>query len=179
MKTDANRQFRSVHNGQLLTSPIWTNITISATGQSNVSGNVFLPKTAESFTYDADGNLTADGRWTYGWDGENRLTNMTSLTTAPTPSKLKLDFLYDSKGRRIQKLVWTNNASVYGALYTNRFVYDGWNLVAILAPNSLPINSFTWGSELSGSQQGAGGVGGLLGSIATVKGSVPHKRILV
>ncbi len=66
MKTDANRQFRSVHNGQLLTSPIWTNITISATGQSNVSGNVFLPKTAESFTCDADGNLTADGRWTYG-----------------------------------------------------------------------------------------------------------------
>jgi RHS repeat-associated protein len=167
MKTDANRQFRSVHNGQLLTSPIWTNITISATGQSNVSGNVFLPKTAESFTYDADGNLTADGRWTYGWDGENRLTNMTSLSTAPTASKLKLDFLYDSKGRRIQKLVSTNNGSVYGALYTNRFVYDGWNLVAILAPNSSLLNSFTWGSDVSGSQQGAGGVGGLLGSIAT------------
>ncbi len=92
---------------------------------------------------------------------------MTSLTTAPTTSKLKLDFLYDSKGRRIQKLVWTNNGSVYGALYTNRFVYDGWNLVAILAPNSSLLNSFTWGSDVSGSQQGAGGVGGLLGRIAT------------
>ncbi len=147
--------------------PIWTNITISATGQSNVSGNVFLAKTAESFTYDADGNVIADGRWTYGWDGENRLTNMTSLSTAPTASKLKLDFTYDNKGRRIQKLVWTNNGSVYGALYTNRFVYDAWNLIGILTPNSSLLNSFTWGSDLSGSPQGAGGVGGLLGSIAT------------
>ena len=37
------------------------------------SGEVFVPASAESYTHDSDGNLTADGRWTYTWDGENRL----------------------------------------------------------------------------------------------------------
>ena len=30
-------------------------------------------KTPEDFSYDADGNLTNDGRFAYTWDGENRL----------------------------------------------------------------------------------------------------------
>jgi RHS repeat-associated protein len=48
------------------------------------------------------------------------------------------------------------------AQYTNRFVYDGWNLLAILNPQSAAVQSFMWGLDLSGSEQGAGGVGGLL-----------------
>src|ERR1019366_3567792 len=53
-------------------------------------GNVFLPRTPEVYGYDLDGNLTNDGRWTYTWDAENRLTGMTSLATAPAGSKLQL-----------------------------------------------------------------------------------------
>ncbi len=143
-------------------SALWTSIAVSATGQSSVSGNVFVPQTPEQFLYDADGNLTQDGRWTYAWDAENRLTNMTSLATAPAGSQLKLDFAYDAKGRRIQKIVSTNNGSIYVPQYTNRFVYDGWNLVAILNPQSSILASFMWGNDLSGTMQGAGGVGGLL-----------------
>jgi RHS repeat-associated protein len=41
-------------------------------------------------------------------------------------------------------------------------VYDGWNLIAILNPQSSILASFMWGTDLSGSMQGAGGVGGLL-----------------
>jgi RHS repeat-associated protein len=41
-------------------------------------------------------------------------------------------------------------------------VYDGWNLLAIVNPQSSIIQSFMWGLDLSGSMQGAGGVGGLL-----------------
>jgi RHS repeat-associated protein len=129
---------------------------------STITGNVFLPHNPESYSYDADGNLTQDGRWTYTWDGENRLINMTSLGSTPTASKFKLDFLYDYSGRRLQKLVSTNSGAGYVAQYTNRFVYDGWNLQAILNPQSLVTQSFLWGLDLSGSLQGAGGVGGLL-----------------
>jgi RHS repeat-associated protein len=44
-----------------------------------------------------------------------------------------------------------------------RFVYDGWSLVAELNASSLQPNAtFVWGLDLSGSMQGAGGVGGLL-----------------
>ena len=41
-------------------------------------------------------------------------------------------------------------------------MYDDWNLIAILDSQSSILQSFTWGLDLSGSMQGAGGVGGLL-----------------
>ncbi|MCX6921883.1 MAG: RHS repeat-associated core domain-containing protein [Verrucomicrobia bacterium] len=152
------------------TSAVWaslTNLAVLHNGTNldittNFVANLFLPQTPESFSYDADGNLTQDGRWTYGWDAENRLTNMTSLSTASTASKLQLDFVYDSQGRRIQKIVSTNNGSAYYPQSTNRFVYDGWNLIAVLNPQAAVVRSFVWGLDLSGSPQGAGGVGGLL-----------------
>jgi RHS repeat-associated protein len=44
-----------------------------------------------------------------------------------------------------------------------KFLYDGWNLVAELnATNNTVVRSHVWGLDLSGSLQGAGGVGGLL-----------------
>ena len=70
----------------------------------------------------------------------------------------QLTFAYDSKGRRIQKVVATNGV----AISTNKFLYDGWNLIAETGPNNSPIRSYVWGTDLSGSAQDAGGVGGLL-----------------
>ncbi|HZM02079.1 MAG TPA: RHS repeat-associated core domain-containing protein [Candidatus Saccharimonadales bacterium] len=142
---------------------IWQNVTVASPGQGSVAGNLFVPKTPEQFSYDADGNLLQDGRWTYVWDGENRLINMTSLTNAPSGSKLKLDFAYDYMGRRIQKIVSTNNGLAYIGQSTNLYLYDGWNLVVELGASGSLVRSYLWGSDLSGSLQGAGGVGGLLG----------------
>jgi len=69
-----------------------------------------------------------------------------------------LSFAYDSKGRRIQKIVTTNGV----AFTTNTFLYDGWNLIAEVGTSGSLVRAYTWGTDLSGSQQGAGGVGGLL-----------------
>jgi RHS repeat-associated protein len=144
-------------------APQWTNMTASETGQSSVSGNCYLPKTAETFNYDPDGNMTNDGRWSYSWDAENRLTNMTSLSTAPSGSKLKLDFTYDWQGRRARKVTSAWVSSAWSVTLSNLFAYDGWNLLAeINATNGGAIRSYAWGSDLSGSTQGAGGVGGLV-----------------
>jgi RHS repeat-associated protein len=130
---------------------------------SNMTGNIFLPQNPETFLYDADGNLTNDGRWSYTWDAENRLINMTSLSSAPSAaSKFKLDFTYDYQGRRIQKLVSTNNGS-YVASHTNRFIYDSWHLVDELnGANNDIFRSYLWGLDLSGTLFGAGGIGGLI-----------------
>jgi len=135
---------------------VWTNITVASPGQTSVTGNKYVPKTAEIFAYDADGNLTTDGRWTYTWDGENRLVKMVVNTNIGP--QYQLIFSYDTKGRRIQKFVSTNSV----AIYTNRFLYDGWNLVGAVAPNSSLLSSCVWGTDLSGTSQGAGGVAGLL-----------------
>jgi len=124
------------------TGAVWltlTNLAVLQNGGNpdivtNTIGQTFVAQTPEAFYYDLDGNLTNDGRWVYTWDAENRLVRMESSSAAPPPSKLKLEFAYDAKGRRIQKLVSTNNGSGYVAQYTNRFVYDGWNLVGVLSP---------------------------------------------
>ena len=118
----------------------------------------FLPADPESFTYDSDGNLTSDGRWTNTWNGENRLIAMKTkdglVSSVPAVS---MYFEYDSQGRRFKKTVTSNSVST-----TTYFLYDGWNLLAELDSSLNPIRTYTWGSDLSGSLQGAGGVGGLL-----------------
>jgi len=129
-----------------------TNADIVATN----SGNIFLPQTPEIFDYDADGNLTNDGRFSYTWDGENRLIGIAA--NANVGSQYQLTFVYDPQGRRAEKIVATNGV----VLSTNKFLYDGWNLIVIFNHRSSVLQAFVWGSDLSGSLQGAGGVGGLL-----------------
>ena len=52
-----------------------------------------------------------------------------------------------------------------------RYAYDGWNSMAILDHQCSILYSFTWGLDLSGTMQGAGGVGGLLAIIDASQGS--------
>ena len=148
--------------------PVWAQLTnlalvpggSSADVLSSAAGNLFVPKTAEQFTYDPDGNLLTDGRWTYTWDAENRLVAIAANTSVGPLVSLK--FGYDWKGRRIHKQVWPN--ATWSGNPTNdiEFVYDGWNLLAVLNSPSSVRQSFVWGLDLSGTEQGAGGVGGLL-----------------
>ncbi|HWQ92306.1 MAG TPA: RHS repeat-associated core domain-containing protein [Clostridia bacterium] len=137
----------------------YTTVSV-VSGAESSSGKVFVPQTPEVFAYDLDGNLTSDGRWNYTWDAENRLVKIESLSSAPAGSKRRLEFAYDFMGRRIWKKLTNLDTS---AITEERFLYDAWNLVAVLSPSSATIlKSFVWGTDLSGSFQGAGGVGGLL-----------------
>lgn len=142
-----------------------TNLAVLNNGNNpdivtNTIGQTFVPKTAENFSYDFDGNLTNDGRWTYTWDAENRLVRMVANTT--TGPQQRMDFEFDAKGRRIGKKVWNNTAGSGSPAVEQKFVYDGWNLLAVLNSAFSPQTAYTWGLDLSGSLQGAGGVGGLL-----------------
>lgn len=167
--------------------PVWTTLSIAGAIPGNPDIESIAPNThayvkpsPEGFTYDADGNLTRDGRWQYTWDAENRLVTVQSWYWPGTyaglglaPGMWKLDFTYDAQGRRIQKVMSAAQPYIgngwqfyWSPVQTNRFLYDGWNLVAELsgatAQSSTLLRSYAWGSELSGSMQGAGGVGGLV-----------------
>lgn len=127
-------------------------------------GRAFVPAATETFAFDDDGNLLSDGRWMYTWDAENRPVSMEAHPNAPAEAKLKLEFLYDAMGRRIQKKVyqWNSSISTYEIGSTVRFVYDGWNLVDELTATGALVRNYVWGMDASGSLQGASGVGGLL-----------------
>jgi hypothetical protein len=77
------------------------------------TGNVLLPQTPETFGYDADGNLTNSGRWTVAWDAENRALSFATIAGAPMAARRKVDCTYDFQGRRVQKIVSTNNGSAW------------------------------------------------------------------
>ena len=152
-------------------SALWltlTNLAVLPNGTNadiltNTAGNAFIPKTPEAFAYDADGNLVSDGRWTNRWDAENRLVSVESLTNTPAASKRRLTFGYDHQGRRVTKTVEAWNGSIWTTVVSNRFLYDGWNLIAELnSTNNSVIRAYIWGLDLSGTIQAAGGVGGLL-----------------
>ncbi len=106
--------------------------------------------------YDLDGNLTNDGTFTYAWDAENR------LIAAYSGSTLVISNAYDHQSRRVLKVTPTA---------THTFLYDGWNLVqeTITTVTGTTTNHYIWGKDLSGTLQGAGGVGGLVA--ASINGS--------
>ena len=105
-------------------------------------------------SYDYDGNMLTNGVWSYSWDAENRLKAVYSNDT------LLVSNVYDHQSRRIEKSLYYGGTEIR----SNAFVWDGWNLVQELMTDngSLITNSYTWGLDLSGTLQGAGGVGGLL-----------------
>ena len=88
-----------------------TNQSVFSGNTETVTGNALLPAMPETLLYDAHGNVVSDGKWTNIWDFENHLLTMTSLSTLPSSAKKKLDFTYDTQGRRIQKIVSTWNVN--------------------------------------------------------------------
>ncbi len=133
-------------------------------------GDVVIKESSLSSGCETGGKLTSDGRWTYSWEAENRLVRLVAATAVGPQQRIDLE--YDAQGRRIGKKVWNNAGGTGTPGVQQKFVYDGWNLVATLDANSALLASFTWGNDLSGSLQGAGGVGGLLVSKTYSGGSL-------
>jgi RHS repeat-associated protein len=109
-----------------------------------------------SFQYDTNGNLTGDGVRTFVYDAQNQLTNVYVTNSWRT------DFVYDGFGRkRINRdYIWQSGAWV--KTNETRFLYDGFLAVQERDSNNTVLVTYTRGLDLSGSLQGAGGIGGLL-----------------
>ena len=88
------------------------------------------------------------------------MIRMTTRSDVPGPH-YQLTFQYDWMGRRIRKtVVDLDTGQTISDLI---FLYDGWNLIAeVNAQTGELIRTYVWGLDLSGTFQGAGGIGGLL-----------------
>ena len=127
------------------------------------SVNQYTSVSGWSVAHDADGNMTQSGEQVYSWNAAGRLS-------AVEPAMLYRwqpwwSFACDSRGRRIRKNGWfwmggwnpPNGCSVY--------YYDDWNMIhetKISDSYQITHVDYFWGPDLSGTLQGAGGVGGLV-----------------
>ena len=136
------------------------NNTFVAVATSGTRGDtntvtVNLPATV-TFVYDLNGNLRTNGTRVLEYDDENQLTRVTE------PSAWKAEFVYDGKLRmRVSRdYEWRNGAWVL----TNEVhrVYDGMLVLQERDQFNVPKLTYTRGKDLSGSLEGAGGIGGLL-----------------
>lgn len=113
---------------------------------------------AASPTHDFDGNLTNNGTNIFEYDGENRLR----VIKRSSGAVLVATYTYDDQSRRIRTVT---TASAPQGVTDIVYAWHGWNLVGELANANgtlAPIRYHSWGLDLSGSEQGSGGVGGLL-----------------
>ncbi|MGJ8634236.1 MAG: RHS repeat domain-containing protein [Luteolibacter sp.] len=142
-------------SAESLTLPASDNYTANSLNQYTAIG-------ANTPSYDDDGNATAyplpadtSANSTLVWDAENRLIEVQEAGT----SVPLVRFVYDSQSRRIAKTEGTE---------TTLYLYDGWNPIwrggfqPLVSSTTVIEETYLWGTDLSGTMQGAGGVGGLL-----------------
>ncbi len=126
-----------------------------------------------ALAYDDDGNIATNGPWRLSWDAENRLVSVGPRVIGGIQDR----YYYDYMGRRVKKYTfeWTypNTGKVNGKI---EYLYNGWNCIKhnFHGQDSIVTNMYIWGLDLSGSLQGAGGVGGLLTRYVPVSNALDY-----
>jgi RHS repeat-associated protein len=183
----------SVTYGEASNANTYTTITKTNTNNpSNTGGTLTV-----THKHDADGNLTDDGEFLYKYDPENRLIAVDPKVLQSGDGEAGFRYAYDHLHRRIRRqVVWWCGAWPLPTQEISHFVYRGWNLALHIHQDYMCYNDtvgtvvgldmgnyanglssrrtdrYVWGRDVSGSLQGAGGVGGLLMAVANPKHSV-------
>jgi RHS repeat-associated protein len=115
-----------------------------------------------AYTYDSNGNrVTADTTRVYQYDDENQLVVYYTDPAVVSTAAKKTEFTYDGRGRLRRRIEysylsgWTQDSDT-------RYIYSGMLCIQERSSSNTPTVSYTVGSDLSGTLEGAGGIGGLL-----------------
>ena len=114
--------------------------------------------TSRTLAYDLDGNLIENGVYSFVYDAHNRLSQIFEN------GNLLRSFNYDAMSRLVVSIT-QQNAIVH--------LYDVWNEISEYTGNHTEAPQYYWGTDLSGSRQGAAGVRGLLGIKIRSRGLFP------
>jgi len=134
----------------------YTNVAQNATGKIVTNTlTVNLPLNA-TLLYDGNGNLTNDGLKSFAYDAENELTNV------QVAGQWQSAFVYDGLGRRRIERDYAWASGTWVRTNEEHYIYDGLLILQQRDASNNVVVTYTRGRDLSGSLQGAGGIGGLL-----------------
>jgi RHS repeat-associated protein len=127
-----------------------------------ITVTAYLPTTL-TFAYDLNGNLRTNGTRILDYDDQNQLIRITE------PGAWLSEFVYDGKMRRRIRREYVWQSAIWNLQSEVQYVYDG-NLVIeerhytphLSTSHPQQTVTYTRGRDLSGSLEGAGGIGGLL-----------------
>ena len=123
-----------------------------------------------TYTHDNNGNRTGKlqtGSVFYTYDDENQLTSAATDTTSwPMATRWKTDWTYDARGRMRTRKEYTHNGSAWVLSTETRYLYDGRRVIQERNSSNVPLVTYVRGLDLSGSLEGAGGIGGMLSRTA-------------
>jgi RHS repeat-associated protein len=127
----------------------WQNFTNTLVTSINLPASVYL-------NYDRNGNLTNDGFRGFEYDSADR------LTAVYVPNAWRTEFVYDGLWRRriTREKAWQGGTWV--TTNETRYVCLGRNPIQERNSANYPTVTYTRGLDLSGTFDGAGGIGGLL-----------------
>jgi RHS repeat-associated protein len=123
-------------------SPRVSSYTSNALNQYTQVGGV-------AFAYDANGNLTNDGKQTYRYDAQNRLLAVEPI--APATGAVRAEFAYDNRNRAVARTYWTlgkAGAWVLNSDDSRALTYDtSWNLLAERTRNGAQVGEYIHGQR--------------------------------
>jgi len=124
---------------------------------NNLTINTYTPNELNQAagSYDSNGNRTS-GADSYTYDVENQLIGIEEA------SSWKLEFVYDARQRLRVIKDYEYSGGGYSLKGEVRLMYDGMNVIQERNGSGHPTVSYTRGLDLSGTLDGAGGIGGLL-----------------
>jgi len=152
----ADTTFASTNQPWVNGNNTYTAIAKDVFGHSATTSVTVNLQATNSYVYDLNGNLLTDGNRAFAYDDENQLISVW-LTNV-----WRNDFAYDGKMRRRIERDYNWNGSSWVETNEVRFIYDGNLVIQERNTNNAPVVEYTRGNDLSGSLQGAGGIGGLL-----------------
>ena len=111
--------------------------------------NQYTQVAGVAFAYDANGNLTNDGKQTYRYDAQNRLLAVELV--APAAGAVRAEFAYDARNRAVARTYYTLGKA--GAWELNpddsrALTYDmSWNLLAERTRNGAQVGEYIHGQR--------------------------------
>ena len=179
----------NTENRSYVYDPAWnlTNRSGSAFVVDNKNELTNAPDPVGAITYDSNGNMLShfapsSHQYSFVYDDENRLVqfedDLRRIGGLLLPIQLT-QFVYDGLGRLRQRLEYSNSGGespspidpdfpnppggTWVLQSETRYIYDGMRVIQERDGSNTPLVSYTRGNDLSGTLEGAGGIGGLLG----------------